>query len=509
MTSHGERGASAPRGTKSRWQDCVHSTSDPVPRGAHAPRSPLILALLLLLPGVAFSQEPLEKKFQVTVPYDGPEIFARLLDHAGLKPIPSLAELETEIPADKTILVVFGNPKPLFEMEKQAGGIGGFLRRGGAVLLATEREIRLSDIPSLAWPRVRVEFGDFINNSQNFQGRPQCPTIEPLDFVQPAHPVLKDLTKSVATNCPGAIVVNPTVLQTLANLPRGTVPERVGRRVDIFAIGEAALLRYPYLAVSKRPEERILLVAGHGVFMNCMTVRDDIDNRRLALNAIQWLKDDSRTHVLLLHESEPVTTFKMPLAGPPRPPIPSIEAVNRIIDAIQNEGILQKLIDQTIGPERIVRGAILLATFGLLLYGMKKFFQSRRTLEAAPAVVGTPASEGRPLVKQQMRELAARGRFGDPAQALARDWFRTYAKLDFTPGQPLPDLSFEIDAPRAQRKKLAKHIESLWQLASDPIARDWDAKRLRGLAVFLEELTMSVVAGEVVFDEPVAHHSRS
>lgn len=468
-----------------------------------------MLAFLLLLPGGALAQEPVEKKFQITVPYDGPEIFARLLDHAGLNPITSLDRLEVDAPADKSILVLFGDPKTLFEMEKKAGGIGGFLKRGGAVLLATEREIRLSDIPSLEWPRVRVEFGDFVNNSQNFQGRKECPTIHPLDVVPPPHPIFKDVTKAVATNCPGAIVVNPAVLQTLATLPRGTVPDRVRERIDIVAIGEAALLRYPYLAASKRPGERILLVAGHGVFMNCMTVRDDIDNRRLALNAIHWLKDDSRTHVLLLNESEPVTTFKMPLAGPPRPPVPSVEAINRIIDAIQKEGVLQKLIDQTIGPERIVRGAILLATFGLLLYGMKKFFQSRRSMEAVPAVVGMPASESRSLVKQQMRELAARGQFGDPAQALARDWFRTYAKLEFPPGQPLPDLSFEIDAPSAQRKKLAKHIESLWQLASDPIARDWDAKRLRGLAVFLEELTMSVVAGEVVFDEPVVARPRS
>ncbi len=446
----------------------------------------------------------LQKKYQVAVPYDGPELFARLLDHAGLKPLASLDQFEVAAPADKTVLIVFGNPQPLLEFEKKAGGVGGFLKRGGALLLATDRAYSLGQLPSLGWPDVTFEKGGLVNDDQNFENERSCPIISGNEIGLPQHPLFRDVTKPIATNCPGSIEPRSRDLQTLAVLPFGTTMMfRPGDRRAFFKLPR------PYLVATKADSPRALLVAGHGVFMNCMTVRDDIDNRRLALNAIHWLKDGKRTHVMFLNETQPVANFKMPLVGPPKMPMPSMQAINRLIDAIQNEQILQKIIDRTIGPERIVNGAIYLFTFCLIAYGLKKYFQSRWNLEATPAIVGVPPPKASALVKQQVREMVLREQLGEPAQALARDWFRTYAEIDFPAGQPPPELSFEIHAGIMQRRKLAKHVETLWRLASDPVPPDWDAKKLRALAVFLEDLALSVAAGEVVFETTVVATRRS
>ena len=116
--------------------------------------------------------------------------------------------------------------------------------------------------------------------------------------------------------------------------------------------------------------------------------------------------------------------------------------------------------------------------------------------------MGVPAAAPLPLVQRQMREMAQRDQLGEPAQALARDWFRTYAKIEFPAGMPPAELSFDVRASSMQRRKLVRHVKSLWKLAIEPPPANWNAKKFRGLAIFLEELSLSSAGGEVVFDAP-------
>jgi hypothetical protein len=476
----------------------------------------IVIAFAIAPAGLAQPPEP-KKKFQVTVPYDGPEIFARFLDFAELKPIKSVDRFGVDAPADATILIVFGDPRPLVELgERRPGGLGGFLKSGGALLIATDREFPLWRLPTLGWDDITMEKGDLVNPLVNFENQEQCPLIAGKNIVRPEHPLFRDVHQPIATNCPGFIAGKNPALQPLALLPAGTFAVfgdfPLGNAQGKFIHGGLPRLHRggePYLVATRDNAPRALLAAGHGVFMNCMTVRKDIDNRRLAVNAIDWLKDGKRTHVLFINEGKVVETFKMPLIGAPKTPVPSLAAINRIIDAIQSEQILQKIIDRTIGPEPIIRGLIVLGTFGLLFYGIKKYFQSRYHLDATPAIVGVPPPKAPSLVKQQAREMVRRQQLGEPAQALARDWFRTYAKIEFPAGQPPHELSFDIHAGLLQRRKLAKHVKTLWTLASEPPPANWNQKKLRALAVFLEDLSLSVLAGEVVFDSPVARSPRS
>ena len=467
-------------------------------------RTPACLVIACLLVGAlaVSAQEPPRRKARPTIPYDGPEIFARLLDHAGLKPVESFERL-ADGPADQSIIIVFGDPQPLVGFDRRPrphwNDLGDFVKRGGALLIATDRSFSLDQIPSLGWADVATTNSDLVNYLQNFENQPECPTLLRKEFRRPEHPLFAGVNQPIATNCPGFISMDNDKLQTLALLPLGTMP---GPKRDLIAsIVESAPLPRRYIVTGPDAgADRVLLIAGHGLFTNCMTVRDDIDNRRLALNTIRWLKGEQRTNVLFVNEGKVVSNFKMPLAGPPKMPMPTIDLVNRIIDAVQNSNILQRVSDRILRPDVVLRVAIVLGTLGLLLYGVKKYFQGRWSLEATPALVGVPPPASTPLVKRQMREMSQRDQLGEPAQALARDWFRTYAKIDFPPGHAPVELSFDVRANMLQRRRLVKHVKSLWKLATEPPPANWNAKKFRGLAIFLEDLSLSAAGGEVIFD---------
>lgn len=467
----------------------------------------ITMMAFVAIAAAAFAQDPQDgdgpaKKFQVRIPYDGPEIFARLLDHAGLKPIESIDHFIRHVAAspEKTVLIVFGDPAPLVELEREifgravGEGLGAFLDRGGALLIASDRRFEFGNLASLGWHNARISGNELLNFNQNFQGQAACPTLE---INAPNHKIFADIKQPIATNCPRQIVIGNSQLRTLASLPRDTV--------DIVPGTRPTATPRPYIATD--PKWRSLVFAGHGLFTNFMIIRDDIDNRQLAFNTINWLKDEKRTQVLFINESRVVTNFKLPLSGPPRLPTPTIDLINRVIDQIQKTEIVQKLIERSIGPEPIVRGIVVLATALLLIYGVKKFFQNTWRLEATPALVGAPPPKSASLLKQQVREIAVRQQFGEPAQALARDWLRTYAQVDFTPGHVPAKLEFDIRTGLLERRKLAKHLTSLWKLATEPSPANWDAAKFRGLAAFLEELTLATTAGQVIFSSTAAGKS--
>lgn len=473
-------------------------------------RASFILVALLAIANIVSAQEPAKKKFEITVPYDGVELFARLLDDAGLTPIKTLDELAAT-PAEKSILIVFGDPTPLELLETRRGGVGEFLDRGGAVLIASDRKFSFAKIPSLGLGQTEIGQGDLTNHMRHltFQGQHQCPIISlPDNSPDPDHLILKGIRDKIATNCPGEINIRRG-LEPLLKLPRFTAPEGYLRnmrddpvgviRKDPTGVFDELGQDRTYMAVS--PDRRLAVVAGHGVFMNCLAVRKDIANGPFADKLIEWLKEKKRSRVCFLHEGEAVTNFKLPLAGPPRPPIPSVEAINKILDVIQNEQLLQKVIDnsEVFGPERIATTALYVATLGLLFYGAKKYFQSRWTLEAAPSPLEGGAKLKPPLIVQRQRELARKNELGEPAQALARDWFGSYASLTLRPGQPLPKMTYQVKAGLLQRFKLARQVDSLWALAGDPHPRGWTSKRLHGLTAILEELSLAVIAGEIEF----------
>lgn len=464
------------------------------------------LALLAAVTAPLLAQatvRPRERPARVAVPYDGPEIFARLLDHEGIRPIEDVADFASA--PGETILIVFGDPRPLHAVfhrdQALLRSLTEFQRRGGALLLATDRPLDLDFAGLPGWRDARVVAGDFVNYFQNYLDQPQCPVLFQKEFLKPRHPIFADIQQPIATNCPGCVSSDNDAVETLAVLPLGTMPGSRNLAQSIVA----EILPLPRRLIVTGPAEagRTLVIAGHGLFTNCMTARDDIDNRRLALNVIRWLKQEKRTRALFFHEGRIVGDFQLPLAGPPKIPPPTLDLVNRLLDEFQKSDALQRLLERFPGRDNVLRGLLILGTFGLVVYGAKKHIDRRRSVPAAAAVVGVPPAAPMPIADRQARELVLRDQLGEPAQALARDWFRTYAGVEFVPGQTPSPLTFDVHAGLFERRRLIREVEAMWKLATDPSPADVAAKKLRALVARLETLTLSAAAGQIHFPPAV------
>src|SRR5262249_48393494 len=108
--------------------------------GMSAPRSrrpwPTLTALAvgLLLGGPVRAQEggPASARARFNV---GTHAFRRCLFNIGYQPLTGFDQLGRD--PRSSVLLVLGDPRPLLRLP---GGLGGFLRKGGAVLLATDWE---------------------------------------------------------------------------------------------------------------------------------------------------------------------------------------------------------------------------------------------------------------------------------------------------------------------------------------------------------------------------------
>lgn len=464
------------------------------------------IVLCLLAPLALAAGEP-TKRVRVAVPYDGPELFARLLDHAGLTPIDS-THTETAVRDENKIVIVFGDCDLLVRRESKVGDerLSTFLARGGALLIASDRPFSFAQIPGLGWDDLRITGATYTNAEDRFKYRGEwsCPLLRPQELgikdgqiPSPPAEIVAGIKRSlfarikqpIALNCPSALAGSTFNLRPIAYLPEHSLTLD-----ETFAPPR----KLPYLAAGDN--ERVLVVAGHGVFTNCMMAQDDIDNRQFALNVINWLKQGKRTHVEFLVNREAVTNFKPSLVGPPVQLTPSF--LNRQIGNLERSGFFEWFLERWIPPERAFRMAVLAGTLGIFLYGLKKYFQSRQTLEATPAPLGAPPPPPRPLVEQQVREMAFREQLGEPARELARDWFRTYAGVEFSGGQPPAELSFNIHAGFLERRALTSRTEMLWRLATNPAPADFDSRTLRALAISIEQLSLAVGAGHIAFDMP-------
>jgi hypothetical protein len=448
-------------------------------------------------PLLSAQPEPVDKKPQIIVPYDGPEIFARLLDHLRLQPVTSLDQLGRDVPIGKTIVIVFGDPQPLKQLRNRGFGIESLVKQGANILLAIDRPCTISDEAAQGGWWMEIHKGVLVNDTDNFMGQPRSPLIRPGtdEIGDPNHPIFAGVKHPLVTNCPTSLRFNAP-FETLARLPRGTVPEKV----DIFKKFRSPFMPTYMAGSPAQAHERVLVMAGHGPFVNCVMIQNDIGNRQLAYNTIRWLRGapGERTHVLFYHEGQLHTDFKLPLLGSPDLPLPTVDAINLFLDQVQRSGFPQQLLER-LGGDNLWRGVLIVTTAVAFLYGFKKFLQSRQVLERGPLFVGVQQTVGWPLVGQQQRELTKRQQLGEPAQALARWWFRDVADIDLASPTAPRKVVYELRSGYLGRRRMSRKIESVWQVAAGRSPVDWTSAKLLDLAGLLDELTEAVGERELVF----------
>src|SRR5206468_3860961 len=145
------------------------------------------------------------------------------------------------------------------------------------------------------------------------------------------------------------------------------------------------------------------------------------------INIARWLSDDGRrTEVLLYDDGFVQSNFDVDLNFAP-PPFPPIEALvplaNQMIGEMEQENLFNRiLIDAVGGPERILRGLLLMFTLGLLVSGGYRFLNSKFRTELRPAKAA-PAAAPVPDLERRHQAILARGNLVEAAHELAHQTF--------------------------------------------------------------------------------------
>lgn len=457
-----------------------------------------IVITLALLATAARAQDP-------AVNPDGSEVFCHILKYCKLEPIASIAELSNH-GADETLIVIFGDLTALNEIRKHQPNLDRH-----AILLASDRDSGKA-VPNpgdpnrffainLLEPWQLQILGMEVHQPRDtaYQARPRCPWIE----FTPRHPIFRNVTQGIATNRPSLLLHFGRDLEILGAFPTDCLIADVDNWA-IMSVLKKVRGRMNYLAGTPGSSpQRTLILGGHGVFMNGMLVQKDNDNFLFAYNTIKWLQDGKRKYALMIHDGKVIDKFGLPLTGPSKVPVPPVQVVNDLLRKLENEGIFTRML-QAIGWNRVLQFALLLGTFGLVVYGFYRLFLARHTLESAPLLVGIlpPPAPGRPLLAQRTMELLAQNNLWEPAQALARQWFADHAHVD----APLWDeasssagLAAAYDAGWWSRLRLGRQVRELWQFATRDPARRVSLSEFRRLTYLVQSLTAAVGARRLAF----------
>jgi hypothetical protein len=454
----------------------------------------LAIAVLVLLAGSASAQQP-------TVAYDGVEIFCHFLHHLKFEPLRAIDDLR-DAPADETLIVVFGDLGPLQAVFESARD-----RQAYAWLVASnlqggplepdpvpKKTVLLAHAALEPW-KLQISGGWVVQALKvAYQRKPRCALLK--DMLDPAHPIFRGVKSGLATNRPSYLQSSGSDLLLLAGF-EPTCKAGDGANLQREDIG--------YIFGTRGDSrQRVLILAGHGVFINGMLAQVDNDNALFALNALRWLQDGRRKYALVIHDGEVVPRYDLPLTAPMKVPIPPLAVLNQLVREFQHERILQRVLREEVGAANVLRFALLVATAALAVYGAKRLLGGRHKQETVPLVVGalTAPPAPRSLLQQRQHELLLADNLWEPAQALARQWFLEHAGAeppwwDQAAGVPRP--AFHVRAGWLARQALGRRVEQLWGYATrDPSLRV-SLGEFRRLLDLERSLTEAVGEGRLAF----------
>jgi hypothetical protein len=461
----------------------------------------------------------------------GTHFFRRLLSDMDLRPIEDLERLKEE-PENK-LLIVLGDA----ELLPQRGfNLEPFVRRGGAVLLATDRNC-ISPIQSfgvrIVGSRVTVpEKSEFA-----YKQCEDCIFIERSpDARAQALPLFANLSiegvlTRVATNRPGYLRRAPDCeLPVLAAFPPGCSttesrivpsgrpglrlrPESRGAHLTPFG-GVAPGRRLPFAVGGSWGEGRILILSDHSVFINEMMWQPDNENFLFAHNCVDWLSNGGRRReVLFLEEGQVQTSFKFPLKVPPGGSLPPLKATVEIADKglgeLERENAFNRAIrsvaaDLSWPPERWFRTVIIASTVALMLLGLTRLSQARYRKEKIaplPASGGAPGPGPTNLFEQRQQAMVEEGNLWEAARALARQAVESALgerRRVSTPvlaalTQPRPP-ALALRGSWLRKWRIRRRFKRLWQLAYGTEPVRISPRRLRRLNQEIEEINTNLTA---------------
>ncbi len=456
---------------------------------------------LALLPGADQARGQGAAEPRAAVPLEGSEAFRALLSQRHLKPVREIDDLRSLDPAE-TILIVFGDLKPLDKVRSATRGLVRFQNRGGAILIASDR-------PDPSWQlrelKVRVA-GQTVRQRADisFLGLRDCPLIT--HGIHSGHPLFRDIALGIATNKPSYLEMLDSDLLVLAthsdldlgfpllNLDLRQPPSshRIGRP------GEP-----PFIAGSSSdsgPDQRVVVIAGHGVFMNEMLANNQ-DNFYFARNCVDWLTEGGRRkHVLFLEERRVLTRFDLNLSQPLPVFNPTEDTINALLVGMEEEGFFEKLLDRYVGRRLPLQLLLVGLTIFLILRGLMRLTGAhfRREARAPLAEAWVEAKQTRRPIHAQRREIMLiHGNLLEGARDLARHWFDTHVA-----GEPPPEQPPRVVAPAGwwQRRRWQRRLDRLWELAYGTPLVGLNLREFEALLRETRRLSRELAAGRLRLD---------
>lgn len=411
----------------------------------------------------------------------GTHALRRILHDLDLQPLDGVMELARQ--PEKKLLIVLGDIGILermpFRFEPTTSFIEGFLRHGGAVLIATDR--------THGWwwkdrETFRIDQLLRIDPDSPHALRRHSDCIEVLPTGRQRQLFPKPGQPPVWSNRPASLAEWPEGLSLLATLPeecRNIRPFSVNRRPLVFAVG------------GDWGPGRILVLADHSVFINDMMLQPDTGNIDFTYNCVQWLTNNGkRTQVLFVEEGVPQASFDVPVKHLPPPPLPPPEVMVPLInEALKNleeenvfnqvalnviDSMLARYFGDLLGPGQFLEALALLLTMSLISFGISRLLRARHRLEIGTPLLDNALARLTPsgaLVEQRRQALLQSGNLWESARVLARQCFESVLDVQAVADQrgpggagPLPP-RMRVLAGWWRRLQLQQSWERLWHLA--------------------------------------------
>jgi hypothetical protein len=280
------------------------------------------------------------------------------------------------------------------------------------------------------------------------------------------------------------------------------MPSHLGLGEDLVVMGEVFGRRglYFHLAVSSDDKRggRVVVLAGHGVFLNGMLAQADNGNYEFGFNCLRWLRGNGRRpYALFIEEGKVQTSFQVPLAQLPPLPVPPTRVLDEALRGMENENWFNQLLLEHVSKESIARVVLFVGSILLALFLLRRLFSARHNIDAWQPLLAQKVEKALaalPVLAQRRDELLQAGNYWETAHAVARGAFAS-AGIDAAGQGPPRVLAV---GGWWQRWRWGRHVQWLWDLAHAPGPVRISQRRLVRLLKNVEYLMAALAVGEVV-----------
>ncbi|MBM81775.1 MAG: hypothetical protein CMJ78_14450 [Planctomycetaceae bacterium] len=424
----------------------------------------------------------------------GFELFHLLLEQKGLKTTTDTEAAFTDDPR-RTVVVLLGNQN--YMPFRTTTNLHNYLKRGGALLIASDRRARFSGMCEIQSGPITVP------DAFAYRGYADCPDVRNLNS---NHPLMRDVKQVIANRC-GAIKNTSSRLgrwTLAASFPGGS--RRSGQAIT----GSLVATLKPRDSVYSR----VAVVADHSLFINGMLWHGD--NAVFALNVADWLCSTRRKTLLFVVDGKPLASG-MPMPNelpedatippnlPPELPelpeelpeeIPDVDLSqvpedswlafgNNFLTGMEDADIFNELAaDRPRDMEEWLYRRNLLLLLGMLagLFLILQLARSGRRMDRPMVRSGSPTSQ------TQIARSANNGDYQPACRELARAMFRRLTGADEPSGWVMRERDICVDGSRSFARSIQLRIKRLEKIARNLNRQRVSRRQFQSIAKEIEEI---------------------